>query len=85
MMLKTFSFMAILALFFVLQVSATNSRRDEVHKATSPAGEAVIVSTEDDDDTSKWGWGWGGGYGGYGGWYRPWWGRYYGGYGGHWW
>ncbi|KFH69819.1 hypothetical protein MVEG_04623 [Podila verticillata NRRL 6337] len=78
--------MAILALFFVLQVSATNSRRDEVHKAViSPAGEAVIVSTEDDDDTSKWGWGWGGGYGGYGGWYRPWWGRYYGGYGGYWW
>lgn len=84
MMLKTFSFMVILALFFVLQVSATHSRRDEVHKATSPAGEAVIVSTED-DDTSKWGWGWGWGYGGYGGWYRPWWDRYYGGYGGYWW
>jgi len=83
MMLKSFSFLVVLALFFVLQASATNFRRDEVHKATSPASEAIFVST-DDDDASKWGWG-GWGYGGYGGWYRPWWGRYYGGYGGYWW
>lgn len=78
MMLKTFSFLVVMVLFFVLQVSA------EVQKATSTVDEAVTVSN-DVDDASKWGWG---GYGGYGGWYRPWWGRYYGGYGGYggyWW
>ncbi|KAF9290693.1 hypothetical protein BGZ74_000472 [Mortierella antarctica] len=68
-MLKTFSFLVVMAFFFVLQVSA------EVQKTASTTDEAIIVS-DDVGDTSKWGWG--GGWGGYGGWYRPWWDRYYG-------
>lgn len=68
-MLKTFSFLVVMAFFFVQQVSA------EVQKAASTTDEAIIVS-DDVGDASKWGWG------GYGGWCRPWWGRYY---GRHWW